>query len=134
MIRRTVINMLASLPFVGFFKQPRSNTDDVVMQTIGEASMCWEHPFNGGVFDSTKAEELGNRIRQHYADGIGDFATAWRRVCDDLRDDKGLLVGYRANIACLIHDRDGIGWEHAKQTADAICNLLFETNLPLVRR
>jgi hypothetical protein len=65
---------------------------------------------------------------------LSDFATARRRVCDELGSDEGLLIGYRANIACMIHDRDGIAWEHANQTADAICNLLFETNLPIVRR
>ena len=41
---------------------------ELVYQTVGEASMCWSE-LPGGVFDSTKAKELADRlIREHEAE------------------------------------------------------------------
>ena len=41
---------------------------EAVFQALGEASMCWENPHAGGVFESERAERIGNellaRIRQ----------------------------------------------------------------------
>jgi hypothetical protein len=107
---------------------------DVVMVAVGEASMCWEHPERAGVFDTAKAIEVGNGLYQALADGVADFATARMRMKDDLSKDVGLFLGYRANIACILHDRDGLSWTHANQTADAIMNLVFDMHLPIVSR
>lgn len=35
---------------------------DAVFQALGAASMCWEHPYNGGVFDSTRAKAIGDAL------------------------------------------------------------------------
>ena len=43
---------------------------EMILQSIGEASLCWE-PKPEGVFDSSKASEIGERlwldIRNFYA-------------------------------------------------------------------
>ncbi len=111
---------------------------DYVMQAVGEASMCWEHPERAGTFDAEMAEEIGNRIRQHFADGIGDFATARIRVCDQMRDDDGLRIGYRANIACAIFDnlseqlRAGTMYsmESCNEIADHVMCRIFDLERP----
>ena len=33
-----------------------------VLQDIGEASMCWEKVDQAGVFDATRASEIGNKL------------------------------------------------------------------------
>jgi hypothetical protein len=35
---------------------------EAIGQAIGAASMCWEHPENAGVFDSTRAVELVDEL------------------------------------------------------------------------
>jgi hypothetical protein len=35
---------------------------DVVMMFIGEASMCWEHVEQAGVFESERATDVGERL------------------------------------------------------------------------
>ena len=98
--------------------------DDVVMVAIGEASMLWET--RGGVFNATRAEAIGKALRQHYADGIGDFATARRRVCDDMRRDEDLRDVYRCNIACRIMDGSELNAGTCNAIADRIMEAIFE--------
>jgi len=42
---------------------------EMIMQAIGEASMCWEHINKAGTFDSAKAEEIGNRLLKNIKKG-----------------------------------------------------------------
>ena len=145
MIRRTFLSMLSALPLVSLFCKKKAvgvpahesnSLSDFVMESVGQASMCWEHPERAGVFDDEQAIKIGNGLRQHFADGIGDFATARRRVCDDLSHDKGdegLRIGYQSNIAMTIMDSSVLNHEASNQIADRLMNLLFETNYPLTR-
>lgn len=57
-----------------------------------------------------------------------EFAEARRTMAKHLRDDKGLRLGYEANIAMLLHDRYGVT-EHKKRNAAAqdILRLIFES-------
>jgi len=99
---------------------------DPIMFAIGAASMCWENPGGAGVFDSNRAADIGNQLRQHFADGIGDFATARRRVCSDMQKDVGLQKAYEANIAVVISDNSSISIPHSDRLAIKIMQLLFE--------
>lgn len=33
---------------------------EIIFTLIGEASMCWETPFNGGVFETERANKIGH--------------------------------------------------------------------------
>ena len=128
MFRRTFCAIVGALPFT-MFKTRTAVTEsdhDPVMMAMGEASMCWEHPERAGVFDSDRASEIGNRLRQHFADGIGDFATARRRVCDDMRADEGLRISYQSNIAMAIFDNSALNHESCNRLADEIMCVVFE--------
>ncbi len=45
--------------------------NEIIFQAIGEASMCWD-PIPIGVFDSSKAKEIGDKliskIKRHYCE------------------------------------------------------------------
>lgn len=135
MIRRAFFSMIGGFSFMSLFRiATKSKPDsDVVMEAIGQASMCWEYPCRAGVFDSSQALEIGNRLRQHYADGIGDFATARRRVCDDMATDEGLRIGYHANIAMAIYDSCELGCElnidDCNRIANRIMHVVFEIDM-----
>lgn len=38
--------------------------EKLIMTAIGEASMCWSNIDKAGVFDSTKAEQIGKKLLQ----------------------------------------------------------------------
>lgn len=99
---------------------------DVLMETIGQVSMCWEHVDRAGAFDSQRAKEIGDNLRQYYSDGIGDFATARRRVCNDMAHDPGLRLGYHANIAMAIFDNSALDIASCNRLADEIMKVIFE--------
>ena len=128
MFRRGFIRSILCAPVMLFFtrKKPARRDSDFVMTSVGEASMCWEHPERAGVFDSGRAAEIGDRIRQHYADGIGDFSTARRRVCDEMKSDDGLNLAYRSNISMSIHDNSALSVEACDRLAEKIMQTLFE--------
>lgn len=45
-----------------------------------------------------------------------------------LREDEGLMIGYQANVAMLLHDRYGItDHETRNQAAKDILHLIFES-------
>ena len=56
-------------------KQEEERLHQVVFEGIGEALMCWSETPKG-VFESTKAEEVGNKI-------LAVIAKNYRRVSDD---------------------------------------------------
>lgn len=35
---------------------------EVVFQAVGAASVCWDTPQDAGVFDSTRAKEIGDDV------------------------------------------------------------------------
>ena len=112
------------------FRQYDPITDpdhDQIMVAIGEASMCWESPELAGAFDADLAVEIGERLRKHFADRIGDFATARRRMCDDLAKDDGLYLAYVSNIRCLLADNIDMSPTECQNVATKLMNLLFET-------
>lgn len=39
-----------------------NNWKELIMQAIGESSMCWSNIDKAGVFDSTKAEQIGKKL------------------------------------------------------------------------
>jgi hypothetical protein len=51
----------------------------VVFQCLGGASVCWEFPGAAGVFDSTRAKQIGDElvawIRENYAPKPGSEVT-----------------------------------------------------------
>lgn len=126
MIRRTMLAAIGCVPFCNFYKRQTESGHDQVMVAVGEASMCWEHPERAGVFDIRRAEDIGNRLRQHFADEIGDFATARRRVCDDMASDEGLRISYYANIAMAISDNSELSHEDSGRIANEIMRIVFE--------
>jgi hypothetical protein len=38
------------------------NLRTLIFEALGEASMCWEFPEKAGVFQSDRAEQIGNRL------------------------------------------------------------------------
>lgn len=36
--------------------------EEAVFQALGAASMCWQYPEKAGIFDSTRAQEIGNKL------------------------------------------------------------------------
>lgn len=40
----------------------KDNLTTLIFEAIGEASMCWEFPEKAGVFQSERAEEIGNEL------------------------------------------------------------------------
>ena len=136
MNRKRFIAILSSFPFLAMLwpgKQqardtamPEYGESDAILLAIGESSMCWEHPHRGGEFQTDRAIEIGERLRQHFADGIGDFATARRRVCDDMAKDEGLYLCYHANIAMSLYDNTVLSRKTCNQQADILMKLLFE--------
>lgn len=93
---------------------------------MGEASMCWDNINGAGTFQLERAIEIGEALRQHFADGIGDFATARRRVCDDMANDPGLRICYQSNIAMMIMDNSPLSYRGSNDLADKLMELLFE--------
>lgn len=71
-----------------------------IFEALGEASMCWSETPKG-VFDSTHAEEIGNKlcglIDANVPQAVSVLATA-------LKNDSGLFEGYKANIAMAFFD------------------------------
>lgn len=49
---------------------PRADLASIVFQALGEASMCWDQ-VPAGVFDSTKAKEIGERLMRRIAGLLG---------------------------------------------------------------
>lgn len=70
----------------------------------------------------------GKDDRARTMENSNEFAEARQTMAKHLRDDKGLRLGYEANIAMLLHDRYGIT-EHKKRNAAAqdILRLVFES-------
>jgi len=57
-----------------------------------------------------------------------EFAEARRTMAKHLREDEGLMIGYQANVAMLLHDRYGItDYETRNQAAKDILALVFES-------
>ena len=38
------------------------NLRTLIFEALGEASMCWEFPEKAGIFQSERAEQIGNRL------------------------------------------------------------------------
>lgn len=38
------------------------SVEAMVFQALGAASVCWEHPEAAGVFDSTRARQIGDAL------------------------------------------------------------------------
>jgi hypothetical protein len=38
------------------------NLKTLIFEALGEASMCWEFPEKAGIFQSDRAEQIGNRL------------------------------------------------------------------------
>lgn len=128
MLRRSFVALFGAVPFLGLFRRRQTvvrGDDDVVMQAIGEASMCWDHPDRAGVFDSERAAEIGNRLKRHFADGATDFASARARVCQELQEDEGLWRGYRDNIAMVIYDNSCLNIDGCNKHAERIMKRIF---------
>lgn len=99
--------------------------DDVVLEAIGEATMCWEHVDRAGVFKTEEAIAIGDRLTVYFADHIADFKTARQRVCDDMAKDADLHHTYHANIAMTIFDNSCLNIESCNRLADAIMQHIF---------
>ena len=41
-----------------------NNWEELIMTAIGEASMCWSNIDKAGVFDATKAKQIGEKLLQ----------------------------------------------------------------------
>ena len=131
MLRRAFCAMV-SLPFTWLFKRDRktipdlfSNGYDPVCVAIGAASMCWEHPERAGVFDSTRALEIADQLKQYLVGGHYAFATARRRMCVDLQQDPDLYQTYHANIAMIVADNTCLTPEAYNDIAEQIMKRLF---------
>jgi len=46
---------------------------ELVFIAIGRASVCWENPAGGGVFDSTQATEVGNDLIEALKPYLKDY-------------------------------------------------------------
>lgn len=38
------------------------NLKTLIFEALGEVSMCWEFPEKAGIFQSDRAEQIGNRL------------------------------------------------------------------------
>lgn len=38
------------------------NLRTLIFEALGEASMCWEYPEKAGVFQSERAQQIGNKL------------------------------------------------------------------------
>ena len=47
-------------PFAFDFGEEGPNLPAAVFQALGAASVCWENPGGAGIFDSTRAKEIGD--------------------------------------------------------------------------
>lgn len=57
---------------------------------------------------------------------LDSFVQARQRMSQALRDDKGLLQAYHANVAMLVHDRHGVtGKTERDQLARDVLALIF---------
>lgn len=36
--------------------------EEAVFQALGAASVCWQYPEKAGIFDSTRAKEIGDKL------------------------------------------------------------------------
>jgi hypothetical protein len=54
-----------------------------VYEALGEASMCWEYPEKAGIFDSTKAKEIGEKLEKF----IISLLEEQRRACHNAVSD-----------------------------------------------
>jgi len=53
---------LDELRTIGATPDTQGSQWDAVMQAIGAASVCWENPAGGGVFDSERAAAIGDEL------------------------------------------------------------------------
>ncbi len=51
---------------------PLNSWDELIMQAIGEASMCWSDIDKAGVFDSTRAKQIGEKLLQDIKKGVSE--------------------------------------------------------------
>lgn len=55
------------------YLEDATTLEECVFQALGAASVCWENPRGAGVFDSSRAHEVGDelveRIRAMAAEG-----------------------------------------------------------------
>lgn len=49
-------------PFSFAYGDEKPNRRTAVFQALGAASVCWENPAGAGVFDSTRAKEIGEAL------------------------------------------------------------------------
>jgi len=43
-------------------KEQLENLKRLILESIGEASMCWEYPEKAGIFKSIQAENIGLKL------------------------------------------------------------------------
>ena len=49
---------------------PDASLEQAIREAVGTASMCWEHPENAGVFDSTRALWVSNGLIRWIQDNM----------------------------------------------------------------
>lgn len=54
----------------------KSKIRELIMEALGQASLCWSDPYKAGTFDSSKCvsigEKLANDIEAEIAKGVQD--------------------------------------------------------------
>lgn len=56
------------------FQTDEERLERYVFEALGEASMCWQYPFNGGVFDSGRAKKIGEELIEHIWELVDNYA------------------------------------------------------------
>ncbi len=95
----------------------KSKLRERVFLALGEASMCWD-PLPSGVFDSTKAQEIGDRLVSTIAEDQPALEQD-KRTCEyqewDTKDCTAKSCPYTASRGT---DSDGICFPHAPLIKD----------------
>ena len=81
--------MMRPDPWVPQFGDEGPNLEGAVFQALGAASVCWENMSGTGVFDSTKAEWVGEGLLKY----IRENGDCWKPI-EDLTEAIRLTVEY----------------------------------------
>lgn len=74
-----------------------------VFESLGTASMCWD-PIPSGVFDSTEAEKVGNKLMEAIESDISNAIKALQKALSEDKSEGSYYYVWQANIAMAFVD------------------------------
>lgn len=119
------------------FEFSGDDLETIIFESLGAASVCWENPDGAGVFDSTRAKEIGDAVLKEIKRLMGDVYYLQRKVQNQsamlkrLEEARGGVTPvehwktFSASPEVRVIEWDGVKWvredcynEQVKQRSD----------------